>query len=74
MITQTKTNKMKSKEIFNQFKELKSKMQEDALNNNNLALFTELSKLTTIFLNYGNEKRKEGLDKGIEIVKKSYNL
>ena len=67
------TNRIESQN-FKQFTELKRKMQDNALNNDNLNLFSELSELTTFFLNYGNEKYNEGLDKGVEIVKTSYNL
>ena len=70
----SKPNKMKSQEIFNQFKELKSKMQKDALKNDNLTLFNELSDLTLLMIDLKTEYFKEGLNKGIEIVKKSYNL
>ena len=65
---------MITEEIFNQFKELKSKIQTEALNNNDLSLFTQLSQISDLFLDYGCEKYKEGLDSGIKIVKESYKL
>lgn len=69
----SKQKEIKSTEIFNQFKELKGKMQTKALLNDDMELFTNLSTIGELFLSYGCEYAKEGLDRGIEITKEVYN-
>jgi hypothetical protein len=70
---ESKQKEIKSTEIFNQFKELKGKMQDKALSKHDMELFKNLSAIGDLFLSYGFEYAKEGLNKGIEITKEIYN-
>ena len=64
----------KSKKIFNQFSDLKSKIQKEALKNNDFNLFNQLSEISNLFLDYGCEKYGEALNRGAEIVKEAYKI
>lgn len=52
------------------FLELKNELQK----NSTFDQYEKLSEMYSLFLDYGNEKFTEALNKGSEIVKKAYNL